>query len=72
MDSVEQIGNQLEKIVIGEKDAEDQQEENKYELALLYDERVKNHPDNHEEIQARCSLVFEELNKQGVSWIFGF
>jgi len=35
---------------------------------LYYNERVKLHPDNHEEIQSRCQLIYEELTRQKVSF----
>jgi hypothetical protein len=47
-------------------------EEAKYEIALLYDERVSRHPNNREELQIRCSLIYDELVNQKVlliNWI---
>jgi len=61
-----------EDVIVHEQDGTQYEEnkavnEPKYEISLLYDDSVSRHPTNREELQSRCSLIYNELKNQNVS-----
>lgn len=59
----EEAGHIDDQLLVNTEETKEE-EEAKYELSLLYDDRMKKHPANHEEIPVRCTLIYSALEQQ--------
>ena len=63
IDDLKEVTNDLNNLHI---DKEDSKEESKYELSLYYDDKVRQHCNNDEEIEIRCSIVYTRLEEDQI------